>query len=58
MELTLTWDKVWDNSKLNLLGGYSFQDSRRSGRNVNGRGYTTNDMGQMANDLRSSASAI
>ena len=58
MELTFTWDKNWDNSKLNLLAGYSFQDFRRSGRNVSGRGYNTNDMGQMANDLRSSSSAI
>ena len=59
MELTFTWDKDWDNSRLNLLGGYSFQDNRRSGRNVSGRGYADpNNMGQMASDLRNSANAI
>ena len=58
LEFTLTWDKDWDNSKLNLLGGYSYQDFNRKGRNVNGRGYGTNNMSQMAKDLKSSASAI
>jgi len=58
MEITLTWDKDFDNSHLNLLGGYSFQDFQRSGRNVNGWGYNTNDMNQMASDLRTTASLI
>ncbi len=58
MEFTITWDKDWDNSKLNLLGGYSYQDFKRSGRNVNGLGYDTNDMSQMADDLKSTANSI
>ena len=58
MELTLTWDKDFDNSKLNLLAGYSYQDFQRNGRNVEGWGYGTNDMNQMASDLAHSASVI
>ncbi len=34
MELTLTWDKDWENSKLNLLGGYSFQDFKNEANNL------------------------
>lgn len=58
LELTLNWDKDFENSKLNLLAGYSFQDFQRSGRNVNGWGYSTNNMNQMASDLENSAAAI
>jgi len=58
LELTLTWDKEFDNSHLNLLGGYSYQDFRRSGRNVNGWGYNTTNMNQMATDLEQSAAAL
>ena len=58
VELTLTWDKDFDNSHLNLLAGYSFQDFQRSGRNVQGWGYTTDNMNQMASDLEKSADAI
>lgn len=58
MEITLTWDKDFENSKLNLLGGFSYQDFRNSGRNIRGWGYNTNNMGQMAKDLTNSASAI
>jgi iron complex outermembrane receptor protein len=52
MELTLTWDKDWDNSKLNLLAGYSFQDFHNEGNNAQGWGYSTESMDQMARDLR------
>lgn len=58
MEFTLTWDKDFNNSKLNLLAGYSFQDFQTNGRNVQGRGYNTNNMNQMASDLSNSANAI
>jgi len=57
-EFTLNWDKDFNNSHLNLLAGYSFQDFNRSGRNVQGWGYNTNNMNQMANDLEKSANAI
>lgn len=59
MELTLTWDKVWENSKLNLLGGYSYQEFQRWGRNVSGRNYVNNEnLSQMASDLHASAASI
>lgn len=58
MELTLTWDKDWDNSKLNLLAGYSFQDFETKGNNAQGWGYNTNNMNEMARALSSSVGAI
>jgi iron complex outermembrane receptor protein len=58
MELTLTWDKDWDNSKLNLLGGYSFQDFKNEGYNAQGWGYNVDNMNQMARDLRGTVSSI
>ena len=38
MELTLTWDKDFENSKLNLLGGYSYQNFTQKGNNAQGLG--------------------
>ena len=58
MELTLTWDKDWDNSRLNLLGGYSFQDFTNKGNNAQGWGYNTDNMDQMARDLTSTVRSI
>lgn len=58
MELTLTWDKDWENSTLNLLGGYSYQDFNSKGNNAQGWGYSTNNMNQMARDLRGSVASI
>ncbi len=58
MELTLTWDKDWENSKLNLLGGYSYQDFTNSGYNAQGWGYNTDNMNQMARDLRGTVRSI
>ena len=51
LELTLTWDKTWDNSNLNLLGGFSYQNFRNKGRNAQGYGYQTDSMDQMGKDL-------
>ncbi len=58
IEITLTWDKDWDNSSLNLLGGFSYQDFRTSGRNAQGWGYSTNVNGEMNSDLSQSLSEI
>ncbi len=58
LELTLTWDKEFDNSHLNLLAGYSFQDFSRSGRSVQGWGYSTTNLNQMATDLERSSNII
>ena len=57
-ELTLTWDKHWDNSSLNILGGYSYQDFRTQGRNAQGWGYSTDNMSQMNSDLDNSLSMV
>ncbi|MGI9532316.1 SusC/RagA family TonB-linked outer membrane protein [Lutimonas sp.] len=58
MELTLTWDKDWENSRLNLLGGYSYQDFVQKGNTAQGWGYNTSNMNDMARALRTSVSAV
>lgn len=57
-EATLNYNTDIGDSKLDVLAGYSFQDFRRSGRNIAGWGFSTADVGQMADDLENSANAI
>ncbi|MDP5061270.1 MAG: TonB-dependent receptor plug domain-containing protein [Maribacter sp.] len=47
MELTINYNKEFENSKLDALVGYSFQDFNRSGENLLGQGYATTDMNQI-----------
>jgi iron complex outermembrane receptor protein len=54
LEATLNYKKDFENSKLDILAGYSFQDFESSGRNAAGRGFTTTNLGFMARDLRNS----
>ncbi len=54
LEATMTYKKDFSNSKLDALVGYSFQDFSSKGRNAAGRGFTTKNLGFMADDLRSS----
>lgn len=58
MEATITYKKEFENSNLDALVGYSFQDFNRSGRNVSGWGFTTTNLNQMGVDLENSANAI
>ncbi|MCW5515076.1 SusC/RagA family TonB-linked outer membrane protein [Muriicola sp. Z0-33] len=52
LEATLNWKKDYDNSSVDVLVGYSFQDFQTMGRNAAGRGFGTTDLNQMGNDLR------
>jgi iron complex outermembrane receptor protein len=52
MEVTVNWDKEFDNSSLDVLVGYSFQDFRSSGFNSEGRGYGTADLNKMGRDMQ------
>ncbi|MCE2613246.1 TonB-dependent receptor [Flavobacteriaceae bacterium D16] len=52
LEATLNWKKDFGNSNIDVLVGYSFQDFRVSGRNSQGRGFTTSDLNQMGEYLR------
>lgn len=58
MEATLNYDKEFDNSRLEAILGYSFQDFRNQGRNINGFGFSTTDLGQMVDDIVTSADLI
>lgn len=52
LELTVNWNKEFDNSSLDVLAGYSFQDFRTSGFNSSGRGFGTTNLNKMGMDLQ------
>ncbi|MEM9686797.1 MAG: SusC/RagA family TonB-linked outer membrane protein, partial [Bacteroidota bacterium] len=58
VELTLSYETQLENSKFDVLAGFSYQDFRRFGRNVTGWGFSVTDMGEMIDNLERSASAI
>ena len=47
MEITVNYTKEFENSNLDALVGYSFQDFNRNGANVQGFGYATSDLNQI-----------
>ncbi len=51
-ELTVNWNKDFNDDNLDILLGYSYQDFRTSGLNAAGRGYATADLRKMQRDLR------
>ncbi|WP_088339675.1 SusC/RagA family TonB-linked outer membrane protein [Robiginitalea sediminis] len=57
LEATLNYVKEFENSNLDLLVGYAFQDFRTSGRNAAGRGFGTSDLNEMGDDLRNTINA-
>ena len=52
LEATINYKKEFENSSLDILAGYSFQDFQSIGRNAQGRGFQTKDLNQMGSDLR------
>merc|ERR1712146_643562 len=58
LEATLNYTKEFDNSNLDALVGFSYQDFNRRGRDMEGWGYATPDLNQMPRDLSSSASTL
>ncbi|AXT56846.1 SusC/RagA family TonB-linked outer membrane protein [Aquimarina sp. AD1] len=58
MEATLTYNTEIGNSTLELLGGYSYQDFGRKGRNVQGFGFSSTDLDQIGEQLEAAANAI
>ena len=58
LELTLSYKKEFDNSVLDVLGGFSYQDFNTEGRNVEGWGYSTTNLNSMARNLTDAASKI
>jgi len=57
LEVTLNYKKDFGNSKIDILGGYSFQDFRTRGRFATGRGFGSADLNQMVSDLQRSVNA-
>lgn len=58
MEVTLNYKKDFENSKLDVLAGYSFQDFSNEGRNVSGWGFNTTNLDEMVSDLENSTSNL
>jgi iron complex outermembrane receptor protein len=47
MELTATYKKQFENSSIDALVGYSFQDFDRKGQNLLGQGYRSSDLNRI-----------
>lgn len=58
LEVTLNYKKEFENSNLDVLLGYSFQDFNVNGRNAQGFGFGTTSMNQMRADLETTANTI
>ncbi|MEM9647355.1 MAG: SusC/RagA family TonB-linked outer membrane protein [Bacteroidota bacterium] len=54
IEATLNYRKEFENSYVDAIVGYSFQDFGTSGRNVEGFGFSTSEFNQMESDMRTS----
>lgn len=57
LEATLNFNKEFDNSSLDALVGYAYQDFRTSGRSSAGRGFGSQDLNVMGEDLRRTINA-
>ena len=57
LEATLNYKKEFGNSNLDVLVGYSFQDFNTTGRDAQGRGFSSPNLSQMRDDLRSAVGA-
>ncbi|RIV70637.1 SusC/RagA family TonB-linked outer membrane protein [Flagellimonas aequoris] len=58
LDVTLTYNKEFENSKLTALVGYSFQSYQRAGKNITALGFGSNDLNQMISDLGTATSTI
>ncbi|MEE1961249.1 SusC/RagA family TonB-linked outer membrane protein [Allomuricauda taeanensis] len=58
LDVTLTYDKEFENSRLTALVGYSFQSYQRAGKNITGLGFGSTSLTQMISDLETATSAI
>lgn len=52
LEATVNFNKEFENSNLDVLVGYAYQDFQTSGFNSNAKGFGTADLNQMGRDLR------
>ncbi len=52
LELTFNYKKEFENSRLDALVGYSFQDFQRKGQNIVGQGFSSSDLGGIVDILQ------
>ncbi len=53
LEATVTYAKQFENSNIEIVAGYAYQDFRTFGFNTAARGFGTTDLNKMGRDLRS-----
>ncbi len=58
LEATLSYKKEFENSVLDAVVGYSFQDFKNSGRNIRGFGFSSTNLNAMVDDLENGANLI
>ncbi len=58
LEATLSYNKEFEKSKLEVLAGYSYQSFRSQGRWANGWGFSTRNLTAMSDDLMASLNII
>ncbi|CAM4045493.1 SusC/RagA family TonB-linked outer membrane protein [Gillisia hiemivivida] len=58
LEATLNYKKVFDNSVLDVVGGYSYQKFDRNGFGSQGAGFNTTDLRLMATQLRDAFNSV
>jgi len=58
IEATLNYKKEFENSNLDAIVGFSFQDFANSGRNARGFGFATTDLNEMSDHLNKTVNVI
>ena len=58
LEATLNYEKIFDNSRIDALVGYSYQQFNRQGVNASGWGFENMDMAAMISDLQNARDII
>ncbi|GAA4273075.1 TonB-dependent receptor [Aquimarina gracilis] len=58
LEFTVNYEKQFENSTFSVLGGYSFQDFARKGRNIGAFGFLETNLDDMIEGLENSANDI
>jgi len=58
LEATINYNKEFENSSLEALVGFAYQDFQTFGFNSEGRGYATADLNKMGSDLRSAVNGL
>ena len=58
LEATAYYNKSFDNSELNVVGGFSYQKFNRQGINASGWGFSTTDLNAMGDSMENAYNAV